>query len=480
MTDISLVVRRSSSASPEVLWRALGRGSTSGWPLLHECHTVEVGAALLFGLPDGKGGTVTASGRISEIQAGVSLTVRQETPWPGRVKITLSPTGSGSNVTVTVTLDESCVDWFLSAEQAVAARPGLNLVARAATPRKIKLGLLAPLSGPAGILGPSVVNATRLAVEELNASQGFYGREAELIVEDDRSLPLRASQAFDRLANVHRCDAVIANISSASMERVRPLVWSRGTLMLSTGPSERHDGGRTFFQLGESPADQLCTWIPRIMREEVTHNWFVLGNDYIWPRTVGAVAKDLINRHRGRVAGETYTPLGSTEFDEVIDAIAASGADVILSSLVGVDAVKFERRFYDSGLRGDFRTLAVLFDEAVLEHVGPEQAQGIWSAQDYFMPTLADELDDVAFRYQTRFGTLAPPLTGMGKAAHDAVHTYALAAQAARSFEPLAISAVLRAGKFGSAKLRRRVRGDLTPASAAKVTSGGFSRVHSA
>jgi hypothetical protein len=60
------------------------------------------------------------------------------------------------------------------------------------------------------------------------------------------------------------------------------------------------------------------------------------------------------------------------------------------------------------------------------------------------------------------------------------VHTYALAAQAAHSFEPLTISAVLRSGKFGSAKLRRRVRGDLAPASAAKVTSGGFSRVHSA
>ena len=487
MATISMAVKRQTTSTPDALWAALTSGSTLGWPMLRECRSIELGSPLLFNLPSEDGQVIEASGRIVAIQEGVSLTIAQESPWQGRVKIALRSTGTGCDVAVTATMDDECVPWFLDSADVSSGRgvdeleaftTGLRLTGGLPVGKVrekiVNIGLLVPLSGAAGIMGRSTANAALLAVEELNESQAFGKRRVELVVEDDRTSPAHAEAAFARLISRHGCHVVIANVSSASMDQIRPIALAHDILVLNTSLSERSRGGKHFFQLGESPADQLMDTIPRLMTAHDTRNWFILGNDYVWPRTVGMVASEVIAENNGRVAGECYRSLGTRNFDDVIGSITSSGADVILSALVGIDAVVFERRFFEGGHRSDFKTLAANVDDSVLDHIGHEGAMGIWSVQDYFMPTLADEMDDVAARYQQRFGLLAPRLTSMGKAAFDAVHVYAQAAQVARSIAPDEVSRVLRSGKVGSAKVRRRLRGDMAPAVAAEVTAQGF------
>jgi urea transport system substrate-binding protein len=305
----------------------------------------------------------------------------------------------------------------------------------------------------------------------------FGKRRAELLVADDRTSPIAARLAYEQLVDVEKCDVVIASISSASMDAIRPRAMTRQALLLHAALSERGPEGKNYLQFGETPRDQLWRSIPSIMSATNAANWFILGSDYVWPRSVGMVANELIAQHNGRIAGERYATLGTANFDEVIDTIASSGADLILSSLVGSDAVRFERAFYGSGKRADFRTLATLIDDSTLEHIGREAATGIWSVQDYFMPTLADEMDDAARRYHARFGDLAPRLTSMAKTAYDTCHLYAEATQAAHSFEPSDVSAAFRSGKIGGSRLRSRVSGLLTPTLAAEATPGGFRNI---
>ena len=157
----------------------------------------------------------------------------------------------------------------------------------------------------------------------------------------------------------------------------------------------------------------------------------------------------------------------------MLEEIADSGADLMLSSLVGIDAVRFERAMHDAGLRNGFHTLATNVDQSVLEHIGEAESLGIWSAQEYFMPTLADEMDDVARRYRARFGQLAPRLSGMGKAAYDAIYLYAQAAQEAKTTDPAEIERTLRSGRAGASRLLARDRGAHLPTPLVEVTQGG-------
>ena len=109
---------------------------------------------------------------------------------------------------------------------------------------------------------------------------------------------------FDRLVAVDRCDVVVASVPSASMERIRPLAAAGRTLLFSAALSEHHAPTRNIFQFGETPLDQLARSVPALMAETDARRWFILGSDYMWPRTVGMVAHDVIQANRGTVAGE--------------------------------------------------------------------------------------------------------------------------------------------------------------------------------
>ena len=473
MGEVSFRIRRTTPLDPSELWERLEQGSASGWPLLDECRRLTLGAPLRFTLAAPDATTVAATGRIVAIEPGKALTIAQETPWQGRVRVEVSAANGGAVVRLTVSMDDASVQWLLNqpAGAVVAPDPDSSTGIR---PVNLRVGLLAPLSGIGGVLGRSVANAATLAVEELNASGAFGRRSTELYIEDDRTEPMHGRLAFNRLVRVHACDVVLVNVSSATIQAIRPLAETHETLVLNTALSERQSVDHNFLHLGESPTDQLWDSIPQMMRAEGTRHWFILGNDYVWPRTVGMVANELIARNSATVAGEAYVPLGTGNFDRMLDRIESKRRRCrSLSSLIGIDAIRFEQAFYERGYRNRFRTLATNLDDAIVEHIGRDEAAGIWSVQDYFMPTLADEMDGLARRYRQRFGDLAPQLTSMAKAAYDAVHLWAQAVHVGRSQEPADVARLLRSGRVGGQRIHERIDGALLPTNTAEVTSSG-------
>jgi branched-chain amino acid transport system substrate-binding protein len=468
MGDLSFFVNAESTKVPSELWSELSSGHTCGWPILKYCLNLEVGSAVMFSIPHPDGSTIESSGRIIEAVKNQSVSIAQETPWSGHIRMDLKRIEGGTRVAVKVRLGSECLPWF-------SATPTPDSGTRA--PTGIKIGLLAPLSGTAGLLGRAVANGATLAVEELNANSAFGPHPAQLVVADDRTDQGAALSAFHHLSVTERSDVIVACISSASLQAIRPVADARGTLFLAAAMSEHTPSGYNFFQFGETPLDQLAASVPLMMERTNSRHWFIIGSDYVWPRSIGMVANEIIDRHDGVITGEHYHPLGAPEFDEVIDRISRSGADLILSSLVGIDAVLFERAFFESGLRSKFRTLATNFDDSLLDHTGRAVADGIWSTQEYFMPLLADEMDDVARRYRARFGDLAPRLSSMAKSVYDSIHLYAQALGVAKTAEPAEISGVLRSARLGGSRLLSRDRGELLTTELVEVTSEGFRQI---
>ena len=70
---------------------------------------------------------------------------------------------------------------------------------RAAEP--IKIGVVAPLTGPLADAGRYGVQGAKLAVEEVNKAGGVLGRQLELVIEDDQSLNPSTVLAFTKLAD---------------------------------------------------------------------------------------------------------------------------------------------------------------------------------------------------------------------------------------------------------------------------------------
>ena len=295
--------------------------------------------------------------------------------------------------------------------------------------RPMRVGLLAPQSGPIGLFGPSSVNCATLAAAEINAAGGILGRPVDLVVADGGGSPADV---------VARAEAMIAGgVEALIGSHVSP---SRIALVKAVGGripyvyTTLYEGGEYAFGVfvcGETPEMQLEPLLAWLARHRGARRWYLVGNDYVFPRTSLALAERYIGAADGRVAGRDFLALGTEDFQPCLDRIAASGADAVLIYLVGTDSILFNRQFGARGLHhGRVRAAPVLCENALMG-IGPAGASGLFSATGYANVSADPAAHGFRARYADRFGRMAPVPNRYAVACHDGLHL--LAALAARA-----------------------------------------------
>ncbi|PCH98688.1 MAG: hypothetical protein COB84_01525 [Rhodobacteraceae bacterium] len=203
-------------------------------------------------------------------------------------------------------------DLFLSSISALVAS---HIVSPAwAQSDPLKLGFLIPKSGPAGIFGPSSEACTTLAIEQINAEGGILGRKVEAFFGDAGGTPSDTVQAAQRLWRRDGVEALIGQHDSASREAVAAML--RGQLTYVYTPVNEGSYCHTnTYSLGETPQQQLAPVIPWLAEQRNVSKWYLIGNDYVWPRGTNAAAKNYITEAGGEVVGEEYHPFTVDNFD---------------------------------------------------------------------------------------------------------------------------------------------------------------------
>jgi urea transport system substrate-binding protein len=164
-------------------------------------------------------------------------------------------------------------------------------------------------------------------------------------------------------------------------------------------------------------------------------SFFLVGSDYIYPRTCNKIAKPTIARVGGKVLGEDYIPLGNTEFASIINKIKAAKPDVIYSTVVGGSNVAFYKQLVAAGMSGDKMTLlSTVVSENEISGIGPENAVGYYACMGYFQsqknPANAKFVKD----FKAKFGAdrvVGDPM----ECGYTGVYFWKLAAEKAKSFD---------------------------------------------
>jgi len=122
-----------------------------------------------------------------------------------------------------------------------------------------------------------------------------------------------------------------------------------------------------------------------VVKEKKAKTSFLIGSDYIWPRTSNKIArKHIENVLKGTVVGEEYYPLGHTQFGSLINKIKLKKPDVIYAIIVGGSNVSFYKQLKAAGITSDKQTLltiSVTEDEVL--GIGGENLVGFYSAMKY-------------------------------------------------------------------------------------------------
>ncbi len=321
---------------------------------------------------------------------------------------------------------------------AAASSGPLMLTARAADP--LKVGILIPLSGPAGLFGPSSQNCAQLAVDEVNAAGGILGRMIEPVYVDVGVPPAEASQAALKLWKGGGAEAFIGMHDSAVRGALTNLF--KGQVPYVYTPV--YEGGECSpgtYVLGETPAQQLEPVIPWIASEKGASKWYLIGNDYNWPRDTNAAAKGYIADSGGEVVGEEYLPFTADNFDSNLAKIKDSGANAVLITLVGGASVGFNRAFASFGLADSVTRLGTLIEENTLAGIGAENSKNLFSSAGYFGSIETAAAKEFADRYFAKFGADAAALNALGQSCYDGVLLLNAIAAKAGSLDAAAMDA---------------------------------------
>jgi len=335
---------------------------------------------------------------------------------------------------------QAAVDHCVGAKGAPSARRARRAAAgheSLAAGDDFVVGLLVPINGSAGIWGPSSIACAQLAQAEINAAGGLLERRLRLCVIDSSDEALEVGSVTAQLMHAGAIDAIVGMHTSQVRQRVLKDV-ARQIPYVYTPLYEGGERTPGVFAIGETPGRQLRPAIEYLASRYRARRWMFVGNDYCWPRVSHRLAARYVAEQGGEVVADRYLPFNTDDFSELLDEIASLKPHAILLSLVGQDAVQFNRAFGDVGLARNMFRLSCAIEENGLLAIGADNTEGLFVSSGYFGSLESDANMAFKERYHNHFGQRAPTLNALGQSTYEGVHFMAaLARRAADEDAPL-------------------------------------------
>lgn len=269
---------------------------------------------------------------------------------------------------------------------------------------RIKIGVLHSLTGTMAMSETPLVDALRLAVEEINQSGGINGAQVEMIVADCHSVAGICAQEAERLIVQDGVQALFGCWTSSCRKAVKPVVEERDRLLFYPLQYEGLEQSPNIVYTGASPSQQTIPMVSWAMRQR-GKRVYLIGSDYVFPRTTNQIVKKLLEARGGQLLAERYVPLGERSLDAVAHEIATLHPDFVLNTLNGDSNLYFFRALKKAGVRAaDIPVFSTSIAEAELAAMGPDLVAGHYAAWNYFQSVDTDDNRAFVKRFRQRFG----------------------------------------------------------------------------
>ncbi|HYO98019.1 MAG TPA: urea ABC transporter substrate-binding protein [Polyangiaceae bacterium] len=262
----------------------------------------------------------------------------------------------------------------------------VSTTGQAVTDTTVTVGILHSTTGTMAISETGSVQAEKLAIEQINALGGVLGRQIKVIQEDGASdWPTFAEKARKLLVN-DKVAAVMGCWTSASRKAVLPVFEKENGLLYYPTFYEGLEQSKNVFYTGQEATQQILASLDWVKKEKNAKTFYLVGSDYIWPRTSMKIARKHIERVLGgTVVGEEFAPLGNTQFGSMVNKIKLKKPDVIFAAVVGGSNVAWFKKLNSAGVTAKTQTLltiSVTEDEVL--GIGGENLVGFFSSMKYF------------------------------------------------------------------------------------------------
>ncbi|OON93661.1 MAG: urea ABC transporter substrate-binding protein [Epulopiscium sp. Nele67-Bin001] len=310
----------------------------------------------------------------------------------------------------------------------------------------VTVGLLHSLTGSMAISEQSVRDAEILAITEINESGGVLGKQIVYIQEDGASDSSTFATKAEKLVDSDKVAAVFGCWTSSSRKAVKSIFEDYNALLWYPVQYEGMESSSNIIYTGAAPNQQIVPAIEYLI-EQGYENFFLLGSDYVFPRTANMIIEAQVEAAGLNVVGAEYADMEQTDFAAIIAKIEAAQPDVIINTLNGTGNVSFFKQMSEKNYTAeDYMTMSFSIAEEEVATIGTDILEDHLVSWNYYQTTQTDANDDFVAAYKEMFGD-SRVTSDPAEAAYAAVYLWKEAVEMAESFDVDAVLAAIATGE---------------------------------
>jgi len=268
---------------------------------------------------------------------------------------------------------------------AAFAAAALVPAAAPAQPGPVRIGMLAPLTGPFAQIGKDMVNGAEMYLDEIGRQVG--GRKIEMIVEDTEGTPAMALNKSRKLVEQDKVHVLTGGLLANVGYALQPYI--DGQKIPATYPVIAADDitqrkpAKWIVRTGWATSQPMHAFADWTLKNTKYRKVVAIGMDYAFGyETVGGFQR-VFEEGGGQIVQKIWTPLNTNDFAPFLAQVKRD-ADAVLALFVGRLALQFMKQYQETGLKARLPLLGggTTTDESVLPQMGDE-ALGTITALHY-------------------------------------------------------------------------------------------------
>jgi branched-chain amino acid transport system substrate-binding protein len=247
-------------------------------------------------------------------------------------------------------------------------------LAPAAAQEELRIGLIAPMTGPFAQVGADMTNGFKMYLDEVNSN--FAGAKVNLIIEDSQGKPDTAVTKAKKLILEDHVQLLVGGVLAPEGYALAPVSTAEKTVYIASVPAaddltQRQLGNYPYFirtsWTSSQPHHPLGQWACDQGYKKI----ITVGADYAFGyEAVGGFQK-AFEDCGGKIIQKIWPPLGTKDFGPYIPNFKAD-ADAVFSLMVGPMPLQFPKQLRASGWTKPIIGGGTSYDESVLPFMGDE------------------------------------------------------------------------------------------------------------
>jgi urea transport system substrate-binding protein len=299
----------------------------------------------------------------------------------------------------------------------------------------VKVGFLNSLSGTMAISEKTVFDSLKLASDQINAAGGVNGKKLKVVSEDGASEPTIFAEKATKLISSDCVAAVFGGWTSSSRKAMLPVFEGTNALLFYPVQYEGLESSPNIFYTGATTNQQIVPGLD-YLKEKGVKSIFLVGSDYVFPRTANKIIQAYAKANGIEVKGEEYAPLGHTDFATIVNKVKASGAAAVFNTLNGDSNVAFFKEYKNAGLTAAaMPVVSVSIAEEEVGGVGIDNLVGQLTAWNYYQTIESPANKTFVTAFKEKYGQNRVTSDPM-EAAYTSLFLWKAMVEKAKSFAP--------------------------------------------